>query len=657
MFSRRFGGVDLMFGMVREFILRTGYARWNHHTRSSETFLECLSRVIEMHVRRFPQLESEIRWAAERVQEGLVLPAMRSLQYGGAAIEHEPIRIYNTWGAHADRPEVFGEALLLLLSGGGIGFSVQRQHVGALPEVAPVQSELVFRVADSIRGWGDALTQLIVGRYQGVRVQLDLSGLRPSGSQDPISGDYVAGPESLRRLELRVHHLFDQAEGRKLFPIECYDLFCYAADAAVAEHNGRSAMLALFSPDDEDMLLAKTGNWYESHPWRARSNNSAVLIRGQANRSDFDRLFEFCHEWGEPGIYWTDNPDTCSNSCVESGFYPVLTLNREQAEILGRQEGERVSGWQGCTLSEINGAVLKDLNEFKVAARAAAILNTVQAAYTEIEDALGWVSRWLCERDALIGVGITGMADNPAVALNPEYQNQAALVVRQANAEIAEKLGIHVAKRATLVKPAGKTSLLFGGVSPGIHPRHAEKYFMRFVPKKYHPAYHHFKDLYPHLVLGMDHQERIVFAIEAPEGALVRDTLSAIDLLNLAKLTLLNWVYPGTLDADPPVRHNVSITVTVGDHEWTEVRDFLWEYQAIFSGVALMGYFGDMKHPLAPLQKLMDAEDYDVWKRLYRYGFTLGPDRTGESTPASGPVLWPPQVPKRAGEAADDRGQ
>lgn len=645
-----------MLEVVRGFVFNTGYARWNRSNRRSETFSECLSRVIEMHIRRFPQLESEIRWAAERVQEGLVLPAMRSLQYGGAAIEQEPIRIYNTWGTHADRPEVFGEALLLLLSGGGIGFSVQDQHVSQLPEVVPYSRESIFRVTDSIRGWGQALTTLIVGRYQGVRVQLDLSGLKPSGSQDPVSGDHRAGPKALENLAFRVHRLFDRAEGRKLRPIECYDLFCYAADAAVGEHNGRSAMLALFSPDDEDMLMAKTGDWYQTHAWRARSNNSAVLIRGQASRTDYNRLFEFCHEWGEPGIYWTDNPDTCSNSCVESGFYPILTLNREQAKILGRQEGERVSGWQGSTLSEINGAVLKNLNEFKVAARAAAILNTVQAAYTEIQDALGWVSRWLCERDALIGVGITGMADNPSVALNPEYQYQAALVVRETNTEMAKKLGIHVAKRATLIKPAGKTSLLFGGVSPGIHPRHAEKYFMRFVPKKYHPAYHHFKDLYPHLVLGTDHQERIVFPIEAPEGALVRDTLSAIDLLKLAKLTLLNWVYPGTLDPDPMVRHNVSITVTVGDHEWDEVREFLWEYQGIFSGVALMGYFGDMKHPLAPLQKLMDAEDFDIWRRLSG-GSRSKPNHTGESTQVSDPVSWQPQAPKTGGEAASDREQ
>jgi len=602
---------------VKDFIFKTGYARWNPEEEISESFEECLDRLVQMYIRRFPDLREQIIWARERVTEGLVLPALRSLQYGGSAIEQNHVRMYNTWGTHVDRPEVFGEAFFILLSGGGIGFSVQFQHVAALPVIPALQDEVIHKVQDSAQGWGQALTQLILGRYRGIRVILDTQELRPSGTQDPVSGDYLAGPIPLLQLQNQVHTLFDQATNRKLRPIECYDLFCYVANAVVAEHNGRSAMLALFSAEDTEMLEAKTGNWYETHPWRQRSNNSAVLLRGNADRQTYDRVFKYCREWGEPGIYWTNDLDACSNSCVEAGFYPVLTLNQNQANILGRQGGERVSGWQGCTLSEINGAALQNQEDFIVAAKAATIFNTLQATYTEIQDSLGWVSRWLCERDALIGVGITGMMDNPSITLNPDYQTKVAFAVAQTNRQIAEKLGIRAALRTTLVKPSGKSALLFGGVSAGIHPRHASKYFMRFSPKQYHPAYQSFKREYPHLILGKGSQERVTFAIEAPKGALVRDELSAIEFLKIAKSTLLNWVHPGSADEHSPISHNVSMTVSVHDDEWQEVSEFLWEHQDIFGGVALMSYFGDIKHPLSPFQKLMDHEDGEVWQDLF----------------------------------------
>ncbi|HXH03050.1 MAG TPA: hypothetical protein VNN09_06980 [Candidatus Competibacteraceae bacterium] len=607
-----------MSGLLREYVFATGYARWNALEQRSETFEECLHRLASMHIRRFPHLKAEIQWAIAQVRAGLALPAMRSLQYAGAAIERNHVRIYNTWGTHINRPEVFGEALFVLLSGGGIGFSVQRHHVAALPAVVPVQRETGYLVEDSIEGWSRAFDQMVQGRFQGVRVHLDTHRIRAGGSLCACSGNYAPGPRPLQELERRTHELFDSAEGRTLRPIECYDLLCFAAEAASADHNGRSAMLALFSPDDEEMIAAKSGNWYATHPWRRRSNNSAVLLRNRADRALYERLFDICQEWGDPGVYWTDDPETCSNSCVEAGFYPVLTLDREHLDILpDARPGERRSGWQGCSLSEINGAALEGLQDFKRAARAAALLNTLQAAYTDIDAMLGPVSRWLCERDALIGVGITGMADNPRVAFNPRYLREAAHEVLMTNADIARRIGIRPAKRTTLIKPAGKTSLLLGGTSPGIHPRHAERYLMRFVPRKYHPAHHAFKRRFPELAVGHEENERMVFAVHAPDDALTAQQVSATEMLELVKLTLLNWVSVGQRDTRDPVSHNVSNTVSVKDEEWTAVKEFIWRHQGILSGVALMAYWGDGKHPNAPLQKLSSAEDQALWQRLH----------------------------------------
>ena len=606
-----------MHPLLKDYVFLHGYARWTFDADGRgepECFETSVARTEAMHLRRFAHLRRTIVRAFDAVRAGQVLPAMRSLQYGGAAIERNHVRLYNTWGGLIDEPARFAQALYLMLCGSGIGFSVQPRHVDQLPAVAPVRQRARHRVEDSIEGWARAVDALVQGRFAGVRVDLDVAAIRPTGSRCVTSGGYAPGPAPLVALAGWAHALFDAAEGRRLQPIEAYDLLCQCAETASAGQYGRSAMLALFSPDDRAMREAKCGDWYLRAPWRRQSNNSAVLLRDQADRGQLRALLQVCREWGDPGVFWTDHPDYTSNSCVECGFDPVLDLDAAQAARLGRRPGERVSGWQGCTLSEINIAALHGPDDLIAAAQAAAVINTLQAAYTDVDAMLGPVSRWLCERDALIGVGLTGMMDHPALAFDPALQTRAATEVRRTNAEIAAAIGIRPAARTTLVKPAGKTSLVLGGTANGIHPRHAPRYLMRLGTKPHHPAYHHFRQRHPEIFVGEGAQERAVFAVEAPRRATTRDDLTAMDFLGQVRSTLQGWVMPGQVRPGPS--HNVSCTVSVRSDEWGPVEDFLWTQRHLVSGVALMAYHGDVMHPLAPLQELYSGDDWRLWERL-----------------------------------------
>jgi ribonucleoside-triphosphate reductase (thioredoxin) len=609
------------------YIHAEAYARSLPQRGRLETWEETVSRTEQMHLERFARLPAhalaELCWAFELVRCRRVLPAMRSLQYGGAAIKQHPARLYNTWAAHCSFPRVFSQAMYLMMCGGGIGFSVQRQHVARLPAVSatPGARRQTLAVEDSIEGWCRALDALVLSYFQGFTVDFDLSAIRPRGSALRTAGGTAPGPEPFEILEDRARGLLDRARGRRLRPIECYDLLCHIAEAACAGGSTRAAMLCVFSADDEELVTAKTGRWYETAPWRRLSNNSAALLRGQVDRAGFDRLFERAREWGDPGVYFVDDLDVCSNSCVEVGFHPSLVVDAGNLDRLRRHHGalelgDRVSGFQGATLTEINGAVLRTGDDLTEAARAAALLNTVQASYVGFSF-LGPVAELLCERDALLGVSITGMMTGAAVALDPSALRRASSEVVRTNARWADLLGIRRAARATLIKPAGKTSLVFGGVSNGIHPYHADRYFLRIRARPHSAVYAAFEQANPHQCARSPSGDgrHAIFPLEAPPRSIVRRQLGALEHLEIIRQTIECWVRPGTAPGSV-AGHNVSNTVTVRDGEWDEVRDHLWRHQRTYSGVALLADSGEVQHPDAPLRAVLDDGDEARWREM-----------------------------------------
>ena len=603
---------------IQDYMLVSRYARFLPEFGRRETFPEAVARVRDMHLRRYPNAQEDINWAFEQVLDRRCLPSMRSMQFAGPAIEKNHARMYNCTFGICDRVEFFRDGLFLLLCGTGVGFSVEFEHVEKLPPMAASIDEGTvrhFTVPDTIEGWADAMQELVMSYVDGYLVEFNYSQIRHRGSFLKTSGGRAPGHVPLRRALERVRNIFDGALGRKLKPIECYDIMMHAADAVIAGGVRRSATICLFSPDDGEMMNAKRGNWFEENPQRGRSNNSVKLIRNETSKAQFLRIFTKQKEWGEPGFYFANDLSHGCNPCCEIGLNPHLEVRDEKGNVTIE------SGWQFCNLTEINGAKLKSEEDFRTAVRAATIIGTCQAGYTDFPY-LGETTEKLCRREALLGVSITGMMDSPSITLDPEMQQRMAKYAIEVNREVSLKIDTEPAARLTCVKPAGSTSLLLGTAS-GIHPRHARRYFRRVQANKTDPVYSFFNQQNPHMcedsVWSANKTDDVItFCVEAPDEAVLRSEMSAMDLLKHVHSTQQNWVVPGTArpEMNPGLYHNVSNTLTVRDGEWDDVAEYIWENRADFTGISMLAASGDKLYQQAPHEEVTTAQDETLWNEL-----------------------------------------
>lgn len=589
---------------MQEYTYFSKYARYNKAKHRRETWPEAVERVMGMHARKFPQLAKEIELVTEAIKQKRVLGSQRALQFGGKPIEDKNARMYNCIASYCDRIKFFQECFWLLLCGCGTGFSVQKHHIAKLPDFAAdihSKGQKTYEIPDTIEGWADALGVLLAtymphpefADWAGYEVVFDYSQIRAKGSILASGVGKAPGHEPLKRaLEIIAGLLADRSKTlKKLRPIDAYDIVMHASDAVLSGGVRRSATLCMFSIDDDEMTKAKTGNWFIDNPQRARSNNSVLLLRNETPKEKFLEIMQSVKEFGEPGFIWADSTESLYNPCVEINLY-------------GYDESGN-SGWQACNLCEINGRKLKTKEDFRIACEAAAILGTMQAAYTDFAY-LGEVTKRIVEKEALLGVSITGMMDNPELIFDAAVQREMAQYILDVNEQTAKKIGINPAARATCVKPAGTTSCILG-TSSGIHPHHAKRYFRRIQGNALETPLQYFKDFNPMAVEksvwsanGTD--EIITFCVEVNNGKTKND-LSALELLQHVRLTQQNWVAAGKREgasAQPWLQHNVSNTINVRPDEWDDVAEFIFENRNFFAGISLLPQSGDLDYPQAP---------------------------------------------------------
>jgi len=583
------------------------YAR--HVNGRRELWPETVERVKQMHIKRFPTMDVVIdKVFDEWVLTKKVIPSARSLQFAGDAIELNNSRMYNCSFTFMDRPRAFQEMLYLLLSGAGCGFSVQRDHVKKLAKVHRISRSTVsiMSVEDSIEGWADALGVLMhsyisTESWTGQYIEFDYSNIRTEGSPLHVSGGKAPGHVPLKIMLENVRVIMDNAVGRQLKSIEIHDICCLIASAVLAGGIRRSSLISLFDPDDGQMMDAKTGEWYRTHPHRVMANNSAVFLRKEIKQDDFYDLFTKTQEYGEPGFFLTDGPYGC-NPCAEIGLNPVI-------------DGE--TGWAFCNLTEINGAVMESEQDFLQACRNASFIGTLQAAYTDF-NYLGEVSRRIAEREALLGVSITGMMDN-GMFKDPALLKTGAEIVIEANREFAEYIGIQPAARCTTVKPSGTLSLLLGCVGSGVHPHHARRYFRRVTANHIEPPFLYFKSMNPYHCEEKPNGDWVItFPVEAPGNAVLREEMTAVEFMNFVFHVYDHWVAPGTArpESSPGLTHNVSCTVTVRENEWDLVREHVWANRHRISAMAFLPFIGDKKYPFAPREAVETEADETRWIEL-----------------------------------------
>jgi ribonucleoside-triphosphate reductase len=619
-----------------DYIHPAKYARFVPENKRRELYLETSHRSRNMHIRRFgsdAEVYRAIMEAWSFVDDQRVLPSMRSMQFGGVAIEQHNERMYNCSFSHADRTRFFGEAFYLLLCGCGVGFSVQWHHVEKLPELGVLNRSLVrhLPIEDSIEGWGDALTALVEAHVDGYWIEFDYSRIRPEGSPLRTSGGKAPGHIPLKKMLTRVGKVLAGAAGRKLRPIEVLDIMCHAAEAVLAGGIRRSSLICLFSQDDPEMLYAKAPENFKYargddpglRPHRAMANVSAVFLRETVTREQFMRVLQINRRThGEPGFYFTDSLEYGTNPCGEIGLNPVLSwgdVTMGDEELLKQWGG---TGWAFCNLCEINAGKFKSLADIFNAAEAAAVIGTLQAAYTSFPY-LGPVTERIVRREALLGVSMMGIHDTPLLSLNEAYQREAAAIVNDTNARIAKLIGVRAAARTTTVKPGGTAPKeVKPMVASGISYHHAERYFMRITANPLEPVANYFRSVNPHMVEVKPNGDWcLVFPIEAPEGAVVTKAANAADFIRDVFSTYENWIKPGTVSPElsPGLTHNVSCTVVFQPESWDNLIDAVWENRARVAAMAFLPMMSDKAVPYMPREEVSTPQDEAKWQYLIKH--------------------------------------
>ena len=553
--------------ILSDIVVYNKYAKYVPKKQRRETWRELVTRNKKMHLAKFPDLKEEIKEVYKLVYDKKVLPSMRSLQFAGKPIDINNSRIFNCSFLPIDHWRSFSEVMFLLLSGCGVGYSVQNHHVEKLPEIRIPKKTRRFLVGDSIEGWEDAV-KVLMKAYFGIstsRPIFDFRDIRPKGAELITVGGKAPGPEPLKECLFQIQKVLDRKEdGDQLNPIEAHDIICHIADAVLSGGIRRAALISLFDLHDNEMLMCKHNSWWELNPQRGRANNSAVVIRHKVRKKDFFILWEkiVASNSGEPGIYFSNDKDWGTNPCCEIAL----------------------RSFQFCNLTEVNVSNVESQEDLNIRVRAAAFLGTLQASYTDFHY-LRDIWKRTTEKDALIGVGMTGIASGEVLKYNLE---EAAKEAKKTNEEIAKLIGVKKAARVTTVKPSGTSSLVLG-TSSGIHAWHNDYYIRRIRLGKNESLYQHLASTHPELVeddfFKPEIQAIISVPQKSPEGAIYR-TESALDLLERTKRLNLEWVKAGHRKGANT--NNVSTTVSVRSDEWDDVGKWMWKNKNTFNGLAVL---------------------------------------------------------------------
>jgi ribonucleoside-diphosphate reductase alpha chain len=577
--------MDLGLDALSKITVFSKYAKYIPEQKRRETWDEIVNRYTSMMIKKYPKLEEAILTTATMIKEKKVLPSMRALQFAGLAAEVNNSRIYNCCYLPIDSLHSFSETMFLLLGGTGVGYSVQKHHVEQLPAITKPGKARTFLIEDSIMGWADAVKVLMKAYMEGsFTPKFDFRSIRHKGARLKTAGGKAPGPEPLKLCLVHVQAVLDRkAEGEKLSPLECHDILCHVANSVLAGGIRRSAMIALFSDDDEEMITSKYGNWYELNEQRGRANNSIVLERSAIDDQKFNHIWKRIEASGsgEPGIYWTNNKDWGTNPCCEIALRP----------------------YQFCNLCEVNVSDVDSQDELNNRVASAAFFGTLQAGFTDFHY-LRPIWQKTTQKDALLGIGMTGIGSGEILKYNLDM---AAHVAKVMNSMISGVIGTNEAARITCIKPSGTTSLVLGTAS-GIHAWHNDYYLRTMRFNKNEDIASYLMVNHPELceddVLRPTDTVCVRIPVKAPEGSILR-TETPIDTLERVKKFSTEWVKTGHINGDNT--HNVSATVSIKEDEWEFVGNWMWENRDVYNGLSVLPYWGGT-YKQAPFEDITKEE-------------------------------------------------
>ena len=600
----------------QSFIHLSRYARWKYDDERRETWDETVNRYLDFfktHLKEnfdFNLEDKDYKQLLNDILELKIMPSMRCLMTAGPALQKENVAGYNCSYIKCDSPRTFDEIMYTLMNGTGVGFSVEEEYTKQLPVIAEefYDTDTVIVVADSKIGWSRSFKEIISLLYQGLVPKIDVSKVRPAGAPLKTFGGRASGPAPLVELFKFVISMFKNAAGRKLKQIECHDIICKTAEIVVVGGVRRSALISLSDLNDREMRFAKHGEWYKQDVQRALANNSV-------NYKEKPDIGTFMREWlslydsksGERGIYngmSAKQQVTKLNEREKDGDGGFIH-RRDPRDDFGTNPCSEIilRSREFCNLSEVvirGGDTGESLKE-KV--RAATILGTFQSTLTNFK----YLTRdWKrnCDEERLLGVSLTGIMDNAATNGKMGKEKTAQLleelrdVAVKTNKEWAEKLGIPRSAAITCVKPSGTVSQLVDSAS-GIHARHNPHYIRTVRADNKDPLCQFMKDAgFPNEpdVTKPNHTTVFSFPSKSPKGAICRMDMTAIEQLELWSLYQKHWC-----------EHKPSITVSVKEHEWMGVGNWVWDNFNNISGISFLP-FSEHTYQQAPYQDCSQEE-------------------------------------------------
>ena len=581
----------------QQFIHKSRYARWLPTEKRRETWEETVQRYVDFWVNR-KQIDSKTADLLYKHIHNLdVMPSMRCMMTAGEALDKDNVAGFNCSYLHIDSPRSFDELMYVLMCGTGVGFSVERNFINKLPEIAETfhQTDSTIVVSDSKIGWASAFRELIAMLYAGKIPNWDMSKVRPAGARLKVFGGRASGPEPLVDLFNFCVGIFQKAAGRKLTSLECHDVCCKIADIVVVGGVRRSALISLSNLSDQRMAKAKNGNWWDTEGQRRLANNSVAYTE----KPDFE-------------AFLTEMGNMYESKAGERGIFSRVAA-KNIAGRNGRRDPEHEFGTnpcseiilrsnQFCNLSEIVVRSGDDLASLTQKAEVAAIIGTLQATLTDFRY-LRNVWKRNTEEEALLGVSMTGIMDHKILSGSDPKELEKWLgsikdVAIKTNKAWAFKLGINQSAAITCVKPSGTVSQLVDSAS-GIHPRFSKHYIRRVRSDKKDPLANFMSEVGFPVEQDIMSKASLVFSfpVKAPKNAVTVSEVGAMQQLALWKTYQNHWC-----------EHKPSITVYYTDDEFLEVAQWIWNNFDLCSGISLLPY-SDHVYQQAPYEDI-DAAKY-----------------------------------------------
>ena len=581
-----------------EFIYTRTYSRWLDDEKRRESWPETVERYVRFIKKHQPEIPAKtVRKIRKYVTSFEVMPSMRMLWAAGPAAEKDNATVYNCSYANIDSVDSFAECLHILMCGSGFGFGVSKKYTDKLPKVPVLNTleEVSHTVEDSREGWADTIKVLMNSLYDGKKVHFDYTNLRPEGARLGVMGGRSSGPAPLVRLHQFIVEVFDEAQGRKLTPLECHDICNQIAEIVVAGGVRRSSQISLSDLDDEEMRTAKIWPFPQR---RAMANNSAVYLEKPS-------ATDFLKEWaelaasgtGERGIF---NLGSVRNGAPNRRNSNLIVGTNPCGEIMLRDK-------EFCNLSEVVVKGYDNLDTMLDKIETATWMGVIQSSFTHFPYLR---DKWArnCTVERLLGVSLTGQYDHPSLLTSDALKARRDRVLRISR-KAADHLGIQHSKATTCVKPSGTVSQLVDSAS-GCHPRYSRYYLRRYRISATDPLFEMMKSqgvtFEPEVGQEMDAATTFVcaFPVESPDTATTRDVVTALDQLKHYKKLQENWC-----------EHNASLTVYVKEDEWFEVGNWVYKNWDIVSGISFLPYDGG-KYELAPYEEISKKE-YEEYKKSF----------------------------------------